>query len=579
MLAALSPRMDERPVIVLLTPGIFNSAYFEHSYLAQQTGAQLVQGTDLLVGSDDVVYMKTIAGLRRVDVIYRRIDDDFLDPDVFRSDSVLGVPGLMRAWRQGQRGHRQRAGRGRGRRQGGLHLSCRRSSSTTWTEDPILPNVPSYLCCRRQEREYVLANLDKLVVKPANESGGYGMLIGPQATPEARKQCAAARAADPRSYMAQPTLQLSTAPTWSATSIAPRHLDMRPFVLQSRGLYVTTGGLTRVAHARGFAGGEFLAGRRQQGHLDRGGAILMLSRAAESLYWMARYLERAENTARLINATQQVLLDLPRAPPSAGTTLTSVVGLDKLFQQSYRGAGRNQRGGFPDGIAAQSGLHPVLRPLRARELPHHARRAAARAVGARQLPCTWRPPRHRRPRIGRKDRRQMLEELICDRQSVSGVLADCMSHDVAYQFMRPGRAHRARRHDHAHPRHQCRRPAAAEPGQRRRRSLALLWVGVLNSLSAFQMYRRHAQRGSRWRHHRRARGAISSISDPHFPRSVVYCLDAIETHLAELPHNVEPLRALRAGAPAHDRMSAEELAPAQRHEFLDAMQERPRAHP
>jgi uncharacterized circularly permuted ATP-grasp superfamily protein len=250
MLAALSPRMGERPVIALLTPGIFNSAYFEHSYLAQQIGAQLVQGTDLLVGTDDVVYMKTIAGLRRVDVIYRRIDDDFLDPDVFRSDSVLGVNGLMRAWRKGTVAIANAPGAGVADDKV-VYAFVPEIIKYYLSEEPILQNVPSYLCFRDEDREYVLANLDKLVVKPANESGGYGILIGPQATPEARKQTGERVKADPRGFMAQPTLTLSTVPTLIGDKLAPRHVDMRPFVLQSGSLYATTGGLTRVALPEG----------------------------------------------------------------------------------------------------------------------------------------------------------------------------------------------------------------------------------------------------------------------------------------------------------------------------------------
>jgi uncharacterized circularly permuted ATP-grasp superfamily protein len=250
MLAALSPRLDERPVIVLLTPGIYNSAYYEHSYLAQQIGAQLVQGTDLLVGSDDVVYMKTIAGLRRVDVIYRRIDDDFLDPDVFRCDSALGVNGLMRAWRKGTVAIANAPGAGVADDKV-VYAFVPDIIRYYLSEEPILQNVPSYLCYRSEDRDYVLANLDKLVVKPANESGGYGIMIGPRATAEERAQCAARVRADPRSYMAQPTLSLSTVPTLINNQIAPRHVDMRPFVLQSRNLYATTGGLTRVALPEG----------------------------------------------------------------------------------------------------------------------------------------------------------------------------------------------------------------------------------------------------------------------------------------------------------------------------------------
>jgi hypothetical protein len=249
-LAALSPNPTERPVIAVLTPGIYNSAYFEHSYLAQQLGAVLVEGSDLVVGSDDCVYMKTIDGLRRIDVIYRRIDDDFLDPEAFRPDSALGVPGIMRAWRRGKVAIANAPGAGVADDKV-VYTFVPKMIRYYLDEDAILPNVPSYLCMIDKERDYVLANLDKLVVKPANESGGYGMLIGPRATPEERARFREHIIADPRNYMAQPTLNLSTAPTLFEQGLAPRHLDLRPFVLQSENMYVTTGGLTRVAMREG----------------------------------------------------------------------------------------------------------------------------------------------------------------------------------------------------------------------------------------------------------------------------------------------------------------------------------------
>lgn len=249
-LAALSPRQGVRPVIAVLTPGIFNSAYFEHSYLAQKMGAFLVEGSDLVVGRDDCVYMKTIAGLRRVDVIYRRIDDDFLDPEAFRADSVLGVAGLMRAWRAGKVGIANAPGAGVADDKV-VYAYIPKVIRYYLDQEPIIPNVPSYLCMHDDERDYVLANLDSLVVKPANESGGYGMLIGPRATSEERATFADLIRANPRNYMAQPTLALSTAPTLIDDHLEPRHLDLRPFVLQSDRLYATTGGLTRVAMQAG----------------------------------------------------------------------------------------------------------------------------------------------------------------------------------------------------------------------------------------------------------------------------------------------------------------------------------------
>jgi uncharacterized circularly permuted ATP-grasp superfamily protein len=249
-LAALSPREGERPVIVVLTPGIYNSAYFEHSYLAQQMGAFLVEGSDLVVNGDDCVYMKTISGLRRVDVIYRRIDDDFLDPEAFRPDSTLGVPGLMRAWRAGKVGIANAPGAGVADDKV-VYSFVPRMIEYYLGEEPILANVPSYLCMYEDQRNYVLANLDKLVVKPANESGGYGMLIGPRSSKEERAQFAELIKENPRNYMAQPTLDISTAPTLFNDQLSPRHLDLRPFVLQSDRMYVTTGGLTRVAMKEG----------------------------------------------------------------------------------------------------------------------------------------------------------------------------------------------------------------------------------------------------------------------------------------------------------------------------------------
>ncbi|TSE30743.1 Circularly permuted ATP-grasp type 2 [Tepidimonas thermarum] len=245
-LAALSPRQGERPVIAVLTPGIYNSAYFEHSYLAQKMGAVLVEGSDLSVQADDCVYMKTVAGLRRVDVIYRRIDDDFLDPEVFRPDSVLGVPGLMRAWRAGNVAIANAPGAGVADDKV-VYAYVPHIIRYYLGEEPILPNVPSWLCMDPQQCAYVLAHLDDLVVKPANESGGYGMLIGPRASAAERARFAELIRANPRNYMAQPTLTLSTAPTWIDDHLEPRHVDLRPFVLQARELHVTTGGLTRVA--------------------------------------------------------------------------------------------------------------------------------------------------------------------------------------------------------------------------------------------------------------------------------------------------------------------------------------------
>jgi len=249
-LASLSPRSSDKPEIAVMTPGIYNSAYFEHAYLAQRMGAELVEGSDLVVGDDDKVYMRTIRGLERVDVIYRRINDDFLDPEVFRPNSMLGTPGLFRAWRKGNVGLANAPGAGVADDKV-IYTYVPEIIKYYLGEDPIIPNVPSFLCVNEQHRKHVLANLENMVVKPANESGGYGMLIGPASTKKEREQFAALIEKNPRNYMAQPALALSTAPTLCGNSIQPRHLDLRPFILQGKKQYVTAGGLTRVALRKG----------------------------------------------------------------------------------------------------------------------------------------------------------------------------------------------------------------------------------------------------------------------------------------------------------------------------------------
>ncbi len=250
-LASLSPRKVKSPCVVVLTPGIFNSAYFEHAFLAQQMGAELVEGSDLIVQDDDCVYMKTIWGLEKVDVIYRRIDDEFLDPEVFNKNSVLGVAGLMRAWRSGNVAMANAPGAGVADDKV-VYAYVPDVIRYYLGEEPLIPNVETFLCYDDEQRKYVLDNLDKLVVKPANESGGYGMLIGPHSTKKERDEFATLIKKNPRNYIAQPTLALSTAPAVvGKDSLGARHVDLRPFILQGKDTYVTMGGLTRVAMREG----------------------------------------------------------------------------------------------------------------------------------------------------------------------------------------------------------------------------------------------------------------------------------------------------------------------------------------
>ena len=250
MLASLSPRDRKRPCVVVLTPGIYNSAYFEHSFLAEGMAAVLVEGNDLFVDDDDCVYMRTVDGPVRVDVIYRRIDDTFIDPECFRPDSALGVPGIIRAWKEGNVAIANAPGSGVADDKV-IYAFVEKMIHYYLNEKPLIWGVKTYLCMDEQDCEYVLGNLEHLVVKPANESGGYGMMVGPHASKATHRKFSKLIEANPRNYIAQPTLSLSTAPSYCDGGIAPRHLDLRPFILQGRESWVTPGGLTRVAMTEG----------------------------------------------------------------------------------------------------------------------------------------------------------------------------------------------------------------------------------------------------------------------------------------------------------------------------------------
>ncbi len=245
----LAPDHLPDPTVVVLTPGIYNSAYFEHSFLAQQMGVELVEGRDLVI-ADGYLQMRTTKGLQRVDVIYRRIDDDFIDPKAFRADSLLGVPGLMEVYRSGKVAIANALGTGVADDKV-IYSYVPAMIHYYLGEEPILANVPTYLCWEPKQQSYVLENLDKLVVKAANESGGYGMLIGPHSTLEQQEDFAQRIKASPRNYIAQPTLCLSRVPTLLDGEFEGCHVDLRPYILYGKDIYVNPGGLTRVALRRG----------------------------------------------------------------------------------------------------------------------------------------------------------------------------------------------------------------------------------------------------------------------------------------------------------------------------------------
>jgi uncharacterized circularly permuted ATP-grasp superfamily protein len=237
------------PTVVLLTPGIYNSAYFEHSFLARQMGIQIVEGQDLVV-QDKMVYMRTTKGLEKVDTIYRRLDDDFLDPRVFRKDSVLGVPGLIEAYRAGNVSLANAIGTGVADDKV-VYKYVPDMIRFYLSEEPILANVPTYLASNDKEREYILSHLEKLVVKSANESGGYGMLVGPASTQTQRDEFKKLIEADPRNFIAQPTLNLSRHPSYMDGHFEGRHVDLRPYILYGEKITIVPGGLTRVALRKG----------------------------------------------------------------------------------------------------------------------------------------------------------------------------------------------------------------------------------------------------------------------------------------------------------------------------------------
>ncbi len=244
-LRAVAPPSVNEPTVVLLTPGMYNSAYFEHAFLAQQMGVELVEGQDLFV-KDNFVYMRTTQGPRRVDVVYRRVDDDFMDPKAFRADSTLGCAGLMEVYRKGNISLCNAVGTGVADDKS-IYPYVPKMVEFYLGEKPILENVPTYLCRKKDDLQYVLDHLGELVVKEVHGAGGYGMLVGPASTKAEIEDFRAALLARPTNYIAQPTLALSTTPTFVESGIAPRHIDLRPFVLSGNTVQTVPGGLTRVA--------------------------------------------------------------------------------------------------------------------------------------------------------------------------------------------------------------------------------------------------------------------------------------------------------------------------------------------
>jgi uncharacterized circularly permuted ATP-grasp superfamily protein len=248
-LRGVAPAGVNEPTVVVLTPGMYNSAYFEHAFLAQQMGVELVEGQDLMV-RDGFVYMRTTQGPKRVDVIYRRVDDDFLDPSVFRPDSTLGCAGLLDVYRAGNITLSNAVGTGIADDKS-IYPYVPKMIEFYLGEKAILHNVPTYLCRESEDLQYVLAHMDELVIKEVHGAGGYGMLVGPAASKAEIEEFRTVLKANPNNYIAQPTLSLSTCPTFVESGIAPRHIDLRPYVLSGKTVQTVPGGLTRVALKEG----------------------------------------------------------------------------------------------------------------------------------------------------------------------------------------------------------------------------------------------------------------------------------------------------------------------------------------
>ncbi len=266
---------------------------------------------------------ETTLGPRRIDVLYRRIDDPFLDPEAFRKDSLLGVPGLVRAYMKGNVALANAIGNGVADDKG-IYPFVPDMIRFYLSEEPVIEQVETYVCARDDDRAYVVEHLDELVVKAVNEAGGYGMLIGPQASRSDRAEFKALILADPRNFIAQPRIELSTCPTWTAKGAAPRRVDLRPYVLTgARGTWVLPGGLTRVALDRGFLRRQLEPGRRVEGHLGAAGEVLMISRVAESCFWLNRYIERVEVLARMLGVNLAFQLDVELADADAGARWSS----------------------------------------------------------------------------------------------------------------------------------------------------------------------------------------------------------------------------------------------------------------
>jgi uncharacterized circularly permuted ATP-grasp superfamily protein/uncharacterized alpha-E superfamily protein len=540
-LQQVAPEGVSAPTIVVLTPGIHNSAYYEHAFLAQAMGVELVEGQDLVV-EGQAVHMRTTAGLKRVDVIYRRIDDAFLDPKAFHPDSLLGVPGLMEVYRRGGVSLANAPGTGVADDKV-VYAYVPRLIRYYLGEDPLLPNVPTYLCREDEARAEVLDRLDELVVKDANGAGGYGMLIGPSSTPEERAAFAKRIEARPRDYIAQPVIQLSRVPTLvDEERLEGRHVDLRPYILYGDDVYVLPGGLTRVALRKGSlvvnssqgggskdtwvlrdeGEGEPARVSRPSPKRDRGGEGAVLSRVADALHWMSRYVERAENVARFVDVNLALTLDRP-AGAEDWAPIVATTGDDAWFAERYGEATRENALRFL--LFDRDYPNSVARCFR-------AARENARAIRPILSSETWEELNQAYLTVLHAPRDEVLEAPIDflrhirkDSHAFIGTMELTMRHNEAYHFARLGRL--LERADKTSrildvkyfllPEEDAYDDLSAQD--------ELEWAALLRSSSALEAYRKTFGRIAP------KRVLCFLMQQRDFPRSLLFCLAEAETSL------------------------------------------------
>jgi uncharacterized alpha-E superfamily protein len=563
---------------------MYNSAYFEHTFLAHQMGVKLVEGTDLFVDGDHV-YMRTVNGQQRVDVIYRRIDDDFLDPACFREDSALGVKGLMEVYRGGRVTLANAPGTGVADDKA-VYYYVPHMIKYYLGEEPLLPNVPTYLCSEDKERDHVLANLDKLVVKPTNESGGYGILMGPHASKTERAKFADLIRENPRNYVAQPMLTLSTVPTICEEGLDGRHVDLRPFILHGpEDIYVLPGGLTRVALTKGSlvvnssqgggskdtwivrnphrnsqsqsqtsgagsANGQI--GQTQQlatgvqedvclkfGELSPQDAVL--SRVAELIYWMSRYLERAENVARFVDVNHHLLLDAGADVETQWAPLIYALGDHDSFFARYEYANRENVLSFL--TFDRENPNSILSCLtRARENARAVRGVISGLMWEEMNKLYLTVKEAADNALVLEEPRQLLGTVKLASHMLVGITDATMSHTQEWHFARLGRLlERADKTSRIlDVKYFTLLPNPTEVGT----PLDVVqWSSLLKSVSALTMYRK--------RHGRITPANVAGflILEPDFPRSLHFCLMRSEVSV----------HAITANDDARQTTSAEEL--------------------